>query len=73
MVLISIGCLISSYGEGQFHLVGFAYRTLGIFAEALRLVLTQKLLKNNKLNVIESQVGGPLGAVRSHCQAVFLS
>ena len=51
------GCLVSSYGEVHFSLVGVAYRSLGIFSEALRLVLTQKLLKNFKLNVIESQVG----------------
>ncbi|KAL1504603.1 hypothetical protein AB1Y20_008387 [Prymnesium parvum] len=63
VVLISVGCLISSYGEGHFNLVGVGYRSLGIFSEAVRLVLTQKLLKNYKLNVIESQYFlAPIGA-----------
>jgi len=63
VVLITCGCVISSYGEVQFDLVGVAYRSLGICSEALRLVLTQKLLKNFKLNVIESQYFlAPIGA-----------
>jgi drug/metabolite transporter (DMT)-like permease len=55
VVLISAGCLLSSYGEVHFHPVGVAFRTLGIFSEATRLVLTQHLLKNHKLGVFESQ------------------
>ena len=55
VVAIGMGCVLSSYGEGQFSLVGVGFRSLGIFSEATRLVLTQKLLKHHKLNIIESQ------------------
>ena len=55
VVTIGIGCAIASYGEGNFSLVGVAFRSVGIFSEAVRLVLTQKLLKNHRLNIIESQ------------------
>merc|ERR1712060_110876 len=44
VILIGCGTVLSSYGEGQFHLVGVAFRCMGIFTEAMRLVLTQKLL-----------------------------
>ena len=56
-----MGCVLSSYGEGQFSLVGVGFRSLGIFSEATRLVLTQKLLKQHKLNIIESQARIALG------------
>ena len=63
VLAIGIGCALSSYGEGQFSLVGVAWRSLGIFSEAMRLVLTQHLLKNHKLSVFESQYYlAPIGA-----------
>jgi drug/metabolite transporter (DMT)-like permease len=53
--LIGLGCAIASYGEGQLSLIGMAFRSAGIVAEATRLVLLQRLLKNLKLGVLESQ------------------
>ncbi|KAG6494673.1 hypothetical protein ZIOFF_042434 [Zingiber officinale] len=51
MVLVSIGVAISSYGEIYFNVVGTAYQVTGIFAEALRLVLTQVLLQKKGLTL----------------------
>ena len=63
VVLISAGCFISSYGEGHFDLVGVGFRSMGIVSEAVRLVLTQKLLKSFHLSVLESQYYlAPVGA-----------
>uniref|UniRef100_A0A7S4F811 Sugar phosphate transporter domain-containing protein n=2 Tax=Chrysotila carterae TaxID=13221 RepID=A0A7S4F811_CHRCT len=63
VLFISLGCALSSYGEGHFDMVGVAFRCVGIFTEALRLVLTQRLLKHHKLNVLESQYHlAPIGA-----------
>jgi len=53
--LIGLGCAMASFGEDQLSLVGMAFRSCGIFAEATRLVLLQRLLKNLKLGVLESQ------------------
>lgn len=56
MVLVSVGVVISSYGEIHFNVVGTLYQVTGIVAEALRLVLTQVLLqkKGSTLNPITS-------------------
>ena len=63
VLVIGFGCALSSYGEGHFNAIGVAYRSLGIFSEATRLVLTQHLLKNHKLSVFESQYYlAPVGA-----------
>lgn len=51
MVLVSIGVVISSYGEVQFNVVGTAFQITGIFSEALRLVLTQILLQKKGLTL----------------------
>ncbi|XP_031113275.1 probable sugar phosphate/phosphate translocator At3g17430 [Ipomoea triloba] len=51
MVLVSIGVVISSYGEIHFNVVGTVYQVTGIFAEALRLVLTQVLLQKKGLTL----------------------
>ncbi|XP_065008815.1 probable sugar phosphate/phosphate translocator At1g48230 [Musa acuminata AAA Group] len=51
MVLVSVGVAISSYGEINFNVIGMAYQVTGIFAEALRLVLTQVLLQKKGLNL----------------------
>ncbi|CAJ1872805.1 unnamed protein product [Sphenostylis stenocarpa] len=37
MVLVSVGVVISSYGEIQFNVLGTVYQVTGIIAEALRL------------------------------------
>ncbi|XP_059659258.1 probable sugar phosphate/phosphate translocator At3g17430 isoform X2 [Cornus florida] len=51
MVLVSVGVVISSYGEIHFNVVGTVYQVTGIFAEALRLVLTQILLQKKGLTL----------------------
>lgn len=51
MMLISAGVVISSYGEIHFNVIGTAYQVTGIFAEALRLVLTQVLLQKKGLTL----------------------
>lgn len=51
MLLISVGVVISSYGEIHFNIVGTVYQVTGIFAEALRLVLTQVLLQKKGLTL----------------------
>lgn len=49
MLFVSFGVVISSYGEIYFNVVGTTYQVSGIFAEALRLVLTQVLLQRQGL------------------------
>ncbi|XP_014506947.1 probable sugar phosphate/phosphate translocator At3g17430 [Vigna radiata var. radiata] len=51
MLLVSVGVVISSYGEIHFNVVGTVYQVTGIFAEALRLVLTQVLLQKKGLSL----------------------
>ncbi|XP_010273792.1 PREDICTED: probable sugar phosphate/phosphate translocator At3g17430 [Nelumbo nucifera] len=51
MVLVSVGVVISSYGEIHFNVIGTVYQVTGIFAEALRLVLTQVLLQKKGLTL----------------------
>ncbi|KAG9132613.1 hypothetical protein Leryth_024687 [Lithospermum erythrorhizon] len=51
MLLVSVGVVVSSYGEIHFNVVGTIYQVTGIFAEALRLVLTQVLLQKKGLTL----------------------
>ncbi|GFP81249.1 probable sugar phosphate/phosphate translocator at3g17430 [Phtheirospermum japonicum] len=51
MLLVSIGVVVSSYGEIHFNVIGTVYQVTGIFAEALRLVLTQVLLQKKGLTL----------------------
>ncbi|WOH13114.1 hypothetical protein DCAR_0832623 [Daucus carota subsp. sativus] len=51
MMLVSAGVVISSYGEIHFNVIGTTYQVTGIFAEALRLVLTQVLLQKKGLTL----------------------
>ncbi|KAF8387711.1 hypothetical protein HHK36_026365 [Tetracentron sinense] len=51
MVLVSVGVVISSYGEIHFNVVGTVYQVTGIVAESLRLVLTQVLLQKKGLTL----------------------
>ncbi|KAL4560087.1 hypothetical protein LXL04_032235 [Taraxacum kok-saghyz] len=51
MLLVSVGVVISSYGEIHFNVIGTLYQVTGIFAEALRLVLTQVLLQKKGLTL----------------------
>lgn len=51
MVLVSVGVVISSYGEIHFNVLGTVFQVTGIVAEALRLVLTQVLLQKKGLTL----------------------
>lgn len=51
MLLVSAGVVISSYGEIHFNVIGTVFQVTGIFAEALRLVLTQVLLQKKGLSL----------------------
>lgn len=51
MVLVSVGVVVSSYGEVNFNVIGTVYQVAGIFGEALRLVLTQILLQKKGLTL----------------------
>lgn len=51
MVLVSVGVVVSSYGEIHFNVLGTAYQVMGMFGEALRLVLTQVLLQKKGLTL----------------------
>lgn len=51
MLLVSVGVVVSSYGEIHFNVIGTLYQVSGIFAEALRLVLTQVLLQKKGLTL----------------------
>lgn len=51
MLLVSVGVVISSYGEIHFNFVGTLFQVTGIAAEALRLVLTQVLLQKKGLTL----------------------
>ncbi|KAG7967095.1 hypothetical protein I3843_08G081400 [Carya illinoinensis] len=51
MVLVSVGVVVSSYGEIHFNVLGTAYQIMGMFGEALRLVLTQVLLQKKGLTL----------------------
>ncbi|KAF5455474.1 hypothetical protein F2P56_025046 [Juglans regia] len=51
MLLVSVGVVISSYGEIHFNVLGTGYQVMGMFGEALRLVLTQVLLQKKGLTL----------------------
>ncbi|XP_071723766.1 probable sugar phosphate/phosphate translocator At3g17430 [Rutidosis leptorrhynchoides] len=69
MVLVSVGVVISSYGEIHFNVIGTLYQVTGIVAEALRLVLTQVLLQKKGLTL------NPITSLYyiAPCSFVFLS
>lgn len=52
--LICIGVAMTSVGETYFSWIGFTFQCLGILAESSRLVLTNVLLKNLKLDPLSS-------------------
>eukprot|EP00472_Partenskyella_glossopodia_P014798 CAMPEP_0197515944 /NCGR_PEP_ID=MMETSP1318-20131121/892_1 /TAXON_ID=552666 /ORGANISM="Partenskyella glossopodia, Strain RCC365" /LENGTH=223 /DNA_ID=CAMNT_0043064427 /DNA_START=399 /DNA_END=1070 /DNA_ORIENTATION=+ len=51
---IAVGTLMSGYGELNFNIIGVVSMLSAQFAEALKLALTEKLLKNLKFDVVES-------------------
>lgn len=64
VVGISAGTAIASFGEVNFNILGIMIMLFAEFTEAIRLVLTQYLLKNLKFSVIESQYYlAPAGAM----------
>ena len=50
---ISVGTLIAVAGEMQFDTFGFVIHEVSAVAEALRIVLTQKLLQDAKFHPVE--------------------
>lgn len=54
VTLICIGVALTSVGETFFSLTGFTFQTLAIFAESTRLVLTNILMKELKLDPLSS-------------------
>lgn len=54
VILISIGVAMTSVGETYFSIIGFTFQTLGILAESARLVLTNALMKQLKLDSLSS-------------------
>jgi len=49
---LSLGVVISTAGEQHFNATGFAYELISIIAEALRLTLSDRLLKTLKLDAV---------------------
>lgn len=54
VTIICIGVAITSAGETYFSWIGFTFQSLGILAESSRLVLTNILMKNLKLDPLSS-------------------
>jgi drug/metabolite transporter (DMT)-like permease len=54
VLVICIGVAMTSAGELQFSLIGFAFQSAAIIAESSRLVLTNILLKTLKLDPLSS-------------------
>mgnify|MGYP003387263435 CR=1 FL=1 len=54
VVIICIGVAMTSVGELYFSWVGFTFQALGIMAESTRLVLTNMLMKQLKLDPLSS-------------------
>jgi drug/metabolite transporter (DMT)-like permease len=52
--LICIGVAMTSVGETYFSMIGFTFQALGILAESARLVLTNLLMKQLKLDPLSS-------------------
>ena len=52
--LISLGIMVASFHELNFHITGFFYQAIAIFCEGTRLVLTNKLLSSYKLDPLSS-------------------
>jgi len=55
VVGICVGTAVASLGAGSLNMLGLALMLTAEVAEAVRLVLTQKLLQNLKFGVIEGQ------------------
>ena len=51
VMLIVVGVMIACYGEIQFVLIGFFFQAMGVLTEASRLVMVQRLLNSEGLNM----------------------
>jgi len=54
VIIICIGVALTSVGESYFSWVGFTFQSLAILAEASRLVMTNVLMKQMKLDPLSS-------------------
>ncbi|KLT43351.1 triose phosphate/3-phosphoglycerate/phosphate translocator [Cutaneotrichosporon oleaginosum] len=54
VVLISVGCALSAYGELHFELLGFLFQTSAVVFESSRLVMIQVLLQGLKMDPLVS-------------------
>lgn len=54
VLVICVGVALTSVGEAYFSWLGFVFQSLGILSEASRLVLTNVLMKNLKLDPLSS-------------------
>lgn len=54
VTVICVGVALTSAGETYFSWIGFIFQSLGILAESSRLVLTNVLMKNLKLDPLSS-------------------
>lgn len=54
VLLIVAGVIVASYGEIDFMIIGFTFQMAGITAEAIRLVLVEKLLRDFKMDPLVS-------------------
>ncbi len=54
VLIICVGVALTSVGESYFSWIGFTFQSLGILAEASRLVMTNLLMKQLKLDPLSS-------------------
>jgi drug/metabolite transporter (DMT)-like permease len=54
VLIICVGVALTSVGESYFSWLGFTFQSLGILAEASRLVMTNLLMKQLKLDPLSS-------------------
>lgn len=51
ITVIVVGVVIASYGEIQFKMIGLVYSMLGIFSEATRLAMVERLLSSSEFKM----------------------
>lgn len=63
LFIICSGTLLTSLGEANFHLLGSLLFVLAVVTEAVKLVITQKMITSLKFGIIEGQYAlAPAGA-----------
>ena len=71
--IIVIGVVIASFGEIKFVLIGFIFQLGGIFFEAIRLVLVQRLLSSAEYKMdplVSLYYFAPVCAIMNFCFAL---